>query len=677
MEDDEPNPRRARAPRTRTVHALLVGIDEYRPSVAAHPLRGCLNDIAAARTWLESRIDGPLSLRVLRNGEATAAAVREGMTEHLGRAAAGDSALFWFSGHGTRFAARSAEELMKEGTGDCQAIVCADGPLADVELGPLLESVAGRGAHTTAVMDCCFSGGTTREDGDGPTARFLPPAPGWRPPEPSARALAAAAGALPYGGGYVTLAAGTVEQLVYEHDLGGRRHGMFSYALLEALAAAGPTATSREILSAAHCRVQILRHGQDPVLLPHESGGLADRPFLGGAARAPSPQLLRHGRDGWEVDHGSLHGLSAWADGRPADQDAASFVVTSGGVAAEGPDSGTRVVRVREVRPDRTLVTPADWAPDPARVYPVALATLALPPARLLVDAPHDPGAEEWLLSALATAGPGGGPTPLLRVGPGPDHRHPEPLIRFHVVVRGGRAQVTHRDGGVVVPGLPLADRADAYAVVDSLIHLTRWYQLHGLRNPRSPLEGRVQVEVCGLDGTPVGAGPAPYGTAEQVFRYGGGPGDWHEPLVQIRIHNRSRLPLWCVLLDLTDSHGASLGLYEPDFIGAGRTGYALRGDPVRLSLPPGRMVRPGAYVRDWLKLIVAENEFNTVPFQLEPLIPGAARNRLDPAADGVLRLAAPARTHRDAGPARPPWAGEWSTRTVALRTVVPTASGR
>ncbi|WP_371612602.1 caspase family protein [Streptomyces clavifer] len=666
MEAEGRNRKRTQPPAAGTVHVLLVGINAYHPSVASQPLKGCLHDVAAARTWLESRVDAPLSLHELLDGQATTAAVRDAITGHLGQAGPGDTALFWFSGHGSRFAARSPEELMKEGTGDCQAIVCADGPLADVELGPLLEAVAARGAHTTAVMDCCYSGGSTRDDVNGPTARFVEWDTRWRPPAPVAGAgTREAAGSGPYGAGHVTLAASTVGQVAWEDELGGRPHGMFSYSLLEALATAGPTATSREILAAAHCRVQLLTSLQHPMLSPHDAGGLADRPFLGGAARAPSPQLLRHGREGWEVDHGSLHGLSAWAAGSPAGDDAAAFVVTSG-----GPGSGTGLVHVREVRPDRVLVTPADWTPDTARVYPVALSALALPPARVLVDAPHEPRAEGWLCAALATAGPGGGPTPLLRAGQAAHPREPEPLIRFRVVVRDGRADVVHRDGTVAVPGMPLSDRSDASDVVDCLIHLTRWYQLRDLHHMSSPLDGRVRIEVSDVHGMPSADGDAPYG--ERVFRYGGGPGRLREPWVTVRIRNDSHVPLWFLLLDLTDSYASDPGLYRPDFIGPGCTGYALNGEPVRLGLPPDRPVRPGAYVRDWLKLIAAEHEFNTVPFQLGRLVPEAGRARLEPtAADGMLRLTAPASGHRDAGPARRQ-TGQWATHTLALRTVVP-----
>ncbi|OPG01736.1 hypothetical protein B1R27_35690, partial [Streptomyces sp. GKU 895] len=98
----------------------------------------------------------------------------------LGAAGPGDTALFWFSGHGSERVA-TGTELLVEATGRSQALVCVDGPLSDKRLGALLDEVAGRGAHVVAVLDCCFSGGATREDRVPAdlTARHAPARPEW------------------------------------------------------------------------------------------------------------------------------------------------------------------------------------------------------------------------------------------------------------------------------------------------------------------------------------------------------------------------------------------------------------------------------------------------------------------------------------------------------------------
>src|SRR5438046_2170520 len=87
----------------RTVHALLVGIDDYPQPIP--PLHGCGNDVDRIQALLEQRAhaDGHGSaVRVLKNGEATRARLIETFREHLGKAGAGDVALFYYSGHGSQ-----------------------------------------------------------------------------------------------------------------------------------------------------------------------------------------------------------------------------------------------------------------------------------------------------------------------------------------------------------------------------------------------------------------------------------------------------------------------------------------------------------------------------------------------------------------------------------------------
>ena len=78
-----------------------------------------------------------------------------------------------------------------EPTGANQTLVCADSrragvpDLADKELSVLLDDVAARGPHVLVVLDCCHSGGGTRDPGErrrgrpgtaGPAGRWAPQA---------------------------------------------------------------------------------------------------------------------------------------------------------------------------------------------------------------------------------------------------------------------------------------------------------------------------------------------------------------------------------------------------------------------------------------------------------------------------------------------------------------------
>ncbi|WP_406342762.1 caspase family protein [Streptomyces sp. NBC_00648] len=629
----------------RMIYTLLVGIDAYSGTGHAR-LSGCVNDVLAARRALEHRVGDRLSVRTLLDGEATTAAVESALRDHLGQAGPDDTALLWFSGHGTELALGTAEELAVEATGRSQALVCVDGALPDKRLGALLDGLAAGGAHVAAVLDCCFSGGGTREHGSGVSARFTPPDPSWRPV-----AAPRDAGGPQRAPGHVLLAASRLNQLSYEADYepddeAGRapgepaplvRRGVFTHALLGALRTAGPDATYRELLAAAHARVRRARFEQHPVLFPADAGGIADTPFLGGAPRTPSPHLLRFGADGWEVDCGRVHGLP----GGPGTE-----------FTATGPGGGA--LAARTVLADRTLVEPAGWTPAAGRVHPVALTATPLPSAAVTAVGPE--GFAKSLADHLTS--------PVVRPVTGPEGESAGLL--FRVEAHGdGQARVLRRDGSPFVAPLPLYDPADTARVADCLTHLAHWHGIRDLEARTSPLRGHVRVEVVPWGDE--GAGPlVPDGNGEIVRAYDGP----REPWVSIRLRNVGDRPLWCVLLDLNDRYAINSALFPGHFIAPGHTGYALDNQPVQLSLPATREPRPGAYARDWLKLIVAEGELNTVPFRLgawDPYGPGA---RGGAAHDGVLRLAGPGR--RDVGAATAAGPGQWATRTIALRTVVP-----
>ncbi|MFE1441812.1 caspase family protein [Streptomyces sp. NPDC058739] len=697
-----------------TVYTLFVGIDAY--PLPHRSLRGAVNDVEAAAGLLGRLGEATFEPRFLRNEEATTDAVVDAVRDHLGAAGPGDTALFWFSGHGTDYAAALPAHHRVEATGRYQALVCADSPLqggrplTDKELGALLETVAARGAHVAAVLDCCFSGGGTRLPA-GLTARYEPPAAWWGVP-PDGRGSVAAAGAP--AARHVLLAAGRLDELSYERDFDGVPHGVFTHALLTALRAAGPDATYRELLAAAHCLVQTERADQHPVLFPPQPGGIADQPFLGGAvARSRGPHLLRNGPRGWEVDCGRVHGLRG--DG----PDGAEFTVTSTGsesatapVAPTGaapvmapvtvpgaapvtapvvpPGAAPRILRARSVLSDRTEVAPVGWVPDRRRVYPVALSALALPPTHVRVETPDGSEAARRaagsVREAIASAGPDGRPSPLLRLV---DEAGSGAGLLLRVVVSaepgpepgpGLAARLLRRDGSAAVARLPLGGPRDARRVVACLHHLTRWHQLLTLDNPVSPLADLVRVEIrpWTYDGPWSSDGPSPLlpdGGGEIVCSYGRTPsGLPQEPWLSVRLHNRSATrKLWCVLLNLTDDYAGHTGLYPGHFVGPGRTGFALDDRPVALTVPAHR-ARPGAQVRDWLKLVVAEGELNTGPFHLPPWDPENDDDRLSPLAedDGMLRLTPPGQGDRHMGEAPASGPGQWATRTIPLRTVIP-----
>ncbi|MER5490573.1 caspase family protein [Streptomyces sp. NPDC002490] len=604
------------------VNCLFVGIDAY----AIQPLRGCRNDIAAAERWVRSLPDTRAAVRVLADSEARLDAVVAAIDTHLGASGPGDTALLWFSGHGSRRTCTDG----REATGMAQALVChdsqgADGQaLTDDVLGDLLDGIAATGAHVVAVLDCCYSGGATREED--PRVRSVPWQPSWdRRAERGAGGSTAGPAAGPRR--HVLLAASRLDEPAYETGT-DPVHGVFSKALLDALADLGPGASCREVLDLAAVRADDGTGRQHPTL-----HGVGDQGFRDGRSTPVSRFRLRRERGCWTVNCGAVHGLRA----------------AGGEFTARLASGRTGTAVVREVFAERSTVEPlGDLAEalDPRGTTPVVPSALAFPPAAVTVT-----GDRAWadpLAAAVAAH-------PLLATSAGGT-----PL---GVEVLRGTARI--HDEVRPLPPQPLRDADDLAEVIASLAHLAQWHRVRDLTNPDPSLSGLVHLTV-----EPLRGGRRESVLGESIHEY---TADGRPPQVRITLHNRSDRTLWCTLLDLTDSHGIAHELYEGDFIRSQGTAQALRGDPVWLYLPENRPVRPGAQVRDWLKLIVAENEFALEPLLLPPLAPGGARgNRPDP--EPLLRVAA-RDAGRDAGrPFTDP--GDWGTADLALRTVVPEPLG-
>jgi len=225
-----------------------------------------------------------------------------------------------------------------------------------------------------------------------------------------------------------------------------------------------------------------------------------------------------------------------------------------------------------------------------------------------------------------------------------------------------------------------VTDAGAAAAVVADLEHIARWRQIKALGNPLSSLAGAVALDVVaahpGEPAAPFDRAPLPRdGHGAIAVAYRAGAEGWIPPEVYVRLRNTTDRWLYCVLLDLTDRFRVHPGLFPGDWIGPGLTTWAAKGDPIALSLPPGRPVEPGARGTDWLKLLVAEAPFSAAPFELGRLgepskAPGSGRTT---GIVGVLDRLGLLATRRGVE-AHPPAAHDWSTAIVPLVTHVPEA---
>jgi hypothetical protein len=631
-----------------SVYALLVAVDGYQPPISR--LGGCRNDAERALELLRARLSGRLCAELLLDADATRDNVVGAFRTHLGRAGPDDVALFWFSGHGAQ--QKVVEELWHlEPTGLCQTLVCADSrrggvpDLVDKELSLLLDEVAAEAGHTAAILDCCHSGGGTRDPlvrvrGVGEIADAAP-LDALLPALQERARDADGDGPPPH----VALSACRSFETAKEQPIGTDVHGVFTHALLAALETLGPGATYRQALAAARARVESLAGEQAPVLYPVEVGGIADQPFLGGrVARPAAGFVLRHASRGWEVDAGRCHGIPPVTGADAAVLEA----LDAGKVAGQ--------LRVAAVEPGRSRVEPLGWAPDEQRQYPVVVASLPLPPAGVALGG-IDEG-EQDDAEALERVGAAIRGHPDLRVvetGDGPS-------LRVAAVTRDGAPvlRILRGDGSPATADVAGHGDASAAVVVARLEHIVRWTRIKDLDNPASGIAGTVAVEVVEAQpGEPTAPrdrpalAPGAQGDLRLAYRRAGAT--WEPPSIFIRLRNHAGRRLFCVLLDLTDRYRAHPKLFPGAFIAPGEVGAAFEGRPIPVTLPKDREAAPGAVVKDWFKVIAADEEFSSSAYELP---------RLDePGARGVRRA-----------PSGAPAGGDWTTSIVGLVTEVPRA---
>jgi hypothetical protein len=707
-----------------TVRALLVAIDDYRPPV--NPLRGCANDIQVFKDLLYARVGGDLPVVTLVNREAHRDAIVDAFRRHLGSAVDGDVALFYFSGHGSEEPA-PAEYLHLEPSGTIQVLVCADTGqriggklrrgLADKELAVLLADVAARGAHVVVILDCCHSGGGTR-DAEVTVRQWLPAL--GRPGSDAERVLLAelaaprpldeflagtrerwsatsAAGAEPTrsltvsaGPTHVALSACRSEQVAKEMSYEGVVRGAFSVALKEALEAMGPRTTYRSLHAAIASRVRRSTSGQDPVIYPTAVPGRADGVFLDGAVEATAPAYhvtLAGGR--WQLDAGAMHGLRAPCDGE-------AFTIACHG--DDGRIAG--VMRVESVEPGRADVEPLGWTPT-EELYRAVVVGVPLPKAVVRFDAGTDAAdAYDLVRAALATSGAAGGPSVdvreaadgdtggslVLRVGA---FRDGYAVQRTHaagagtevVDVPGACFRVLRADGTPVTADVAGLTAASAAEVVDTLEHVARWEAVRGLGGHESRLRDAVAIEVfvarpgevaCPTDRPP----DVPAGGVQLAYRMGAS--GWERPAIFIRLRNTTDCHLFAALVALTDGYGVSTTLMEQTArLAPGHPFQVWDGSPIPAEIPDGRPVEPGAVAHDWVKLFVSDDDFDVSAFALgalaEPAWRDAPGRPATPEASWstLTRLAIRA-TMRTSTAGPPATAAEWASVTLPITTIVP-----
>ncbi|HSD17539.1 MAG TPA: caspase family protein [Thermomonas sp.] len=246
-----------RSPDTRRLHALVVGIDRYRFSDAHQPgavfsdLRGAVGDALRFKQALAEvygvDVDAPVrgacesssaATTTLTDDCATRTRILASLEQRIASLGAGDTLLFYFAGHGSRYRDDDARDQDSGYNGtilptDARNPDGSPGDIFDVELKALKERAIAKGLFFVSVFDSCNSATATR-DGAAGQSRSVPVLMAEAPPASASpsTSTSAPAGDIGY---WVHMAAAQDGEEAQETGGVGARAGVFTSALLDAL----------------------------------------------------------------------------------------------------------------------------------------------------------------------------------------------------------------------------------------------------------------------------------------------------------------------------------------------------------------------------------------------------------------------------------------------------------
>jgi hypothetical protein len=219
--------------------AVCVGINDY-PGTRMD-LAGCVNDAHDWRVVLERR---GYHVTQLIDAEATRARTIAALKSLVGGAAAGDSLVFTFSGHGSWLPDENADEPDSRDEMMCPYDVMEDNYLLDDDLHAVFSTKPER-SRLYVIADCCHSGSVVRyaagprqPDAVALKARFLPPYVFARGNRRIEQAIdRAASKPAPARRHYpAVLFSGCRDtEFSYDTSFGGRPNGAFTRTAIEAL----------------------------------------------------------------------------------------------------------------------------------------------------------------------------------------------------------------------------------------------------------------------------------------------------------------------------------------------------------------------------------------------------------------------------------------------------------
>ncbi len=623
---------------SRNLFALLIAINHYPRPVPS--LSGCVNDIEAFETYLRNRLTGDafdLHLRVLKNEEATRAAIIAGFREHLQQAKAGDTVLFYYSGHGSQEQA-PPEFWHLEPDHLNETLVCYDSrtpggwDLADKELAYLLAETAKNGPHITIILDCCHSGSGTRAARMETDIRWIPADERIRPldtflfsPTDLPQQATLNREANPSGwltlpeGRHVLLAACRDDQLAKEFRAEGNTWGTFSYFLRTTLEGTQGPLTYRELFKATQARVQTQVFNQVPQLEATRPADF-DLPFLGGAiALHPQYFTASYGPQGWRLDAGAVHGFPhpTWGE----TTELALFSLDTPAEALRHLEKALGIAEIAEVFPQTSSLRFQEWVPDQGKTYKAIVTSLPMPPMGMQLTG--DPNGIAAVRTALATSATGGKPSLYIR--------EVDAMAQLRLIAEDNSYLITRP-----ADDRPLTSRIEGYQpnsatqAVQRLEHIARWHKTADLTNPGTQLPADAVVMRILKDGEEISFD-------KLIFTY---PAPDQKPSCVVKLKNQIHETLYCSVLGLWENFGIEVIISQQPVVRLEPGQEFSR--QIWLSVPDEVWKMGIVERKDILKLIVCTDEFDATLLtqgKLDAPQRRATRGPINPRKNTLTRL--------------------------------------
>lgn len=559
-----------------TIHALLIGIDYYKPNQLYKSLRGAVRDINLVDAFLREALKIPaeriyrltsanqddpavLATRSPQEQQPTYENIVNAFKQITVIAQPGDQVYIHYSGHGGRATTvyPFKQEQNDEGIVPMDIGDTAEGRyLRDVEITTLLKRMTDKGLVVTMVLDSCHSGGATRGDAEIRSAGQTDTAPRTAQslvadPEELhqnwlalTRDSAVSVAGLPQARNYVLLAACRPNEYAYEYAVNGgtERNGALTYWMIDTLtsiAASGQPLTYKLLHDRINAQIQSKFAQQVPMILG-ESNRLVfgsstwSTPFTVTVIKVVSETQIK-------LNAGQAQGLSKGTrfsiypfnttDFTDKERQVAIVEVTR----AEGSESTARVLKLEEggiaVQGKLEPGAPAVMVSAPIEL----IQRVRFTNNKVAGDQEHELPShlvdrQQQALDQVRQALAGNGWVVEEQAG--------ESALYQVAIDRAGNYEICKN---IPLPNLrPLLSIDDPTApqrVVDRLVHLAKYQAVASLDNSSSKLANALEVEILMEDGQSF---PDPQNLTIKS-----------EDIICLRLSNQGTQPLKVAVLDL------------------------------------------------------------------------------------------------------------------------------